>query len=142
MEALEYYLVFISLIACLCLTLSLIKPPEPIFGIRLLLTGISSIAYKPTSEVTIRLYVPKSVIISIHDNVIEVKGYAINYAEIRDFIRLGIVKAYSQDKLELYMSFKKPIELTGSAVYELKLTCIGLDMIDISILNLTELRHF
>ncbi|RLF21352.1 MAG: hypothetical protein DRN15_11335 [Thermoprotei archaeon] len=122
MSSLEYALVFTGLIAYLMLSLSLITMPTPTFSLRVLLSAIASVAYRPTSEVMIRLYVPKDVVVSIHDDIIELQGYIINYGEVRDFIRLGIVKSYSRQRLELGVKLS-PLRLTGSKLYVLRLSC-------------------
>ncbi|RLF23110.1 MAG: hypothetical protein DRN15_07180 [Thermoprotei archaeon] len=122
MNALEYALVFTGLIAYLVLSLSLITIPEPTFSPRILLSAIASVAYRPTSEVTIRLYASKDVIVVIHSNVIEVQGYVINYGEVKDFISLGIVKSYAPQRLELNVELNS-LRLTGPRLYVLKVSC-------------------
>ena len=122
MSSLEYALVFTGLIAYLMLSLSLVSLPTPAFNLKILLSAIASAAYRPTSEVTIRLYVPKGVIIAIHDRVIEVQGHVINYGEVKDFISLGIVKSYNPQRLELDAKLSS-LRLTGPRLYVLKVSC-------------------
>jgi len=122
MSTLEYALVFTGLVAYLVLSLSLIIIPTPMFSLRILLSTIASVAYRPTSEVTIRLYVPKDIIVVIHGNVIKVQGYVINYGEVKDFISLGMVKSYSPQRLELNVELNS-LRLTGPRLYVLKVSC-------------------
>ena len=122
MSTLEYTLVFTGLVAYLMLSLSLVIMPTPTFNLRVLLSAIASVAHRPTSEVAIRLYVPKGAIISIHDNVIRVEDYVISYGEVKDFISLGIVKSYNPQRLELDAKLSS-LRLTGPRLYVLKVSC-------------------
>ncbi len=137
MNTLEYALVFTGLIAYLVLSLSLITIPAPMFSSRTLLSAIASVAYRPTSEVTIRLHVPKDVIVVIHGNVIEVQGYAINYGEVKDFISLGVVRSYSPQRLELNVELNS-LRLTGPKLYVLKVSCPKAGHV---LIKITEIRR-
>jgi len=118
----EYALVFTGLIAYLMLSLSLITTPVPVFSLRILLSAIASVAYRPTSEITIRFYVPESVTVSVHDSIIEVQGHVINYGEVKDFISLGIVESYNLQRLELSVRLDS-LRFTGPRLYVLKVSC-------------------
>ncbi|RLF21261.1 MAG: hypothetical protein DRN15_11495 [Thermoprotei archaeon] len=122
MSTLEYALVFTGLVAYLMLSLSLVIMPTPTFNLRVLLSAIASVTHRPTSEIVIRLYVPKGAIIGIHDNVMGVENYVINYGEVKDFISLGIVESYNPQRLELDAKLNS-LRLTGPRLYVLKVSC-------------------
>ena len=140
MSTLEYILTYTGLIAYLILTLNFIGILRPSFTIRPLLLAIATIANRPASKITTVVYIPRGVVITIHDNIIEINGATINYGELKDLVELGIVSKYDQDKniiIELNVKLNS-LELVNPGFYELEITCIRLGQVFIRIIGIQE----
>jgi len=140
MSTLEYVLTYTGLIAYLILTLNFIGVLRPNFTIRPLLLAIATVANRPASKITTVMYIPRGVVITIHDNIIEINGATINYGEIKDHIELGVISKYNQDKsiiIELNVRLNS-LELANPGFYELEITCTRLGQVFIRIIGIQE----
>ncbi len=135
MDSLEYALLFTCLIAYLTLTISLISILGPTFSPTLLLSAINSVAFKPLSTVTTRIYIPEGVVIKIHDNTIEFEGYTINFGVVREYLRFGLIREYRPNKVILNVNLNQLI-LIGGRIYELKIYCVNVDSIQIDVIRI------
>jgi len=139
MSTLEYVLTYTGLIAYLILTLNFIGILRPNFTIRPLLLAIATTANRPASKITTVVYIPRGVVITIHDNIIEINGATINYGELKDLIELGIVSKYDQDKNIIELNVKlNSLELVNPGFYELEITCTRLGQVFIRIIGIQE----
>jgi len=135
LDSLEYALLFTCLVAYLTLTISLISIPEPTFSPTLLLSSINSVAFKPSSTITIRIYIPEGVVIKIHDNNVEFEGYTINFGVVKEYLRFGLIREYYPNKLVLNVNLNQLI-LIGGRIYELKIYCVNVDSIQIDVIQI------
>ncbi|MCS7365531.1 MAG: hypothetical protein NDF54_08855 [archaeon GB-1867-035] len=135
MDSLEYAMLFTCLIAYLTLTISLISIPGPTFSPTLMLSAINSVAFKPSSTITTRIYIPEGVIIRIHDNTIEFEGHTVNFGVVREYLRFGLIREYYPDKIILNVNLNQLI-LIGGRIYELKFSCVNVDSIQIDVIRI------
>ncbi len=131
-DSLEYALIFTCLTIFLASTLMLIEIPEPTYSPTLLLSSICAVAFKPTSTITIRIYIPRDVTIWIDGYKIKFNGYPINYGLIEEYLKLELIREYSTDKIILNVKLNS-ITLIGGRIYELKFTSTNIGIVKISI---------